>query len=166
MSLEHDYQFVIKDQDQSASNGPQNVGEIAFEKCLWSFVFGNFPPTIHGTFVHFFALTRHHHQPASHCVKGICNRDRASRHSLSNCKFGGKTGKKTVKKPLKTVTEANVWIPKITSVCQTFLWRCHRPQNRWLGTQWCPEPSLRSPDKGPGLGRRLCNICQCSQRGL
>ena len=39
--------LIISDQDESTSDGSENVGEVALEETGHSFIFHNFLPTIH-----------------------------------------------------------------------------------------------------------------------
>ena len=84
--------FIIKNQNQSATNGSQNISKIAFKKCFASFVFNDLFPTIHGSFVHFFTFSGHHHESSTDGVEGVGDADGPGGDRLSDCEFGQKCG--------------------------------------------------------------------------
>ncbi len=93
-SLHQDDQLVVQDQDQSAPDRPQHVGEVALEEGLRPLVLGDLSPAIHGPLVHLFslALAGHHHQAPPDCVEGIGDGNGAGGDGLSDGELGQEAG--------------------------------------------------------------------------
>lgn len=75
-------ELVVEDEDESAADASQHVGEVALEESGVSFVLSNFDPAVSGSLVHLLSLSGHHHQATTDRVERVGHGHRAGRDNL------------------------------------------------------------------------------------